>query len=251
MDETREVCPLLRKKKEVVKREERPPMKRYQVRPPKDLRSKYEIKMKKRSDEAKENEKKKLLEEEELQDIEAHKPPADPLFGTRVHSWVLVLAGKRGVEENFFIEPFTGLPKAVDDKEYLGIESLWNNKNLWVNMQYCVDGLEGMKYDLGDISAWEFMFPSNEKPELKLPQDEFSADNLELEEEEEEEIEKHLDVPKSWVDTITLSLRDFQTRCPSGKKTKLFKRAKLERFAPYLVEDGIVSRLSVYFDRER
>jgi hypothetical protein len=40
-------------------------------------------------------------------------------------------------------------------------------------------------------------------------------------------------------------------RCPKGKKTKLYKRAKLEKFAHYLVPDGIVSRLSVYDDRER
>ncbi|CAD5124122.1 DgyrCDS12424 [Dimorphilus gyrociliatus] len=250
MDETREVCPLLSKKREASKKEERPPMKRYQVRPPKDLQSKFEIKMKKRSDEAKEKERRKKLEEEEEKDIEAHKPLPDPLFGTRVHSWVLILAGKRGVEENFFIEPFTGLPKAVDDPEYLGIESIWNNKNFWANMQSCEDGLKGIQYDLGDISSWEYMFPSNEKPELKLPDDEYAADNLEIEEEEEKDIEKHLDIPKSWVKTITLSLRDFQTRCPSGKKTKLYKRAKLERFAPYLMDDGIVSRLSSFSDRE-
>ena len=39
-------------------------------------------------------------------------------------------------------------------------------------------------------------------------------------------------------------------RCPQGKKTKLYKRAKLEKFAHYLLRDGLVSRLSVYQDRE-
>jgi hypothetical protein len=33
---------------------------------------------------------------------------ADPLFGLRVHCWVLVRAGKRGVPASFFIEPTTG-----------------------------------------------------------------------------------------------------------------------------------------------
>lgn len=39
-------------------------------------------------------------------------------------------------------------------------------------------------------------------------------------------------------------------RCPQGKKVKLYKRAKLEKFAHYLMKDGLVSRLSVYEDRE-
>lgn len=43
---------------------------------------------------------------------------------------------------------------------------------------------------------------------------------------------------------------DFQMRCPHGKKTKVYKRAKLEKFAHYLMKDGLISRLSVYEDRE-
>ena len=43
---------------------------------------------------------------------------------------------------------------------------------------------------------------------------------------------------------------DFQMRCPQGKKTKYYKRAKLEKFAHYLMKDGLVSKLSVYMDKE-
>lgn len=45
-------------------------------------------------------------------------------------------------------------------------------------------------------------------------------------------------------------LSDFQTRCPNGKKTKYYKRAKLEKYASYLNKDGLVSRLSSYDDQE-
>ena len=61
----------------------------------------------------------------------------DPLHGLRVHSWVLVLAGKREVPESFFIDPFTARSYGKDDDHFLGIESLWNHKNYWVNMQDC------------------------------------------------------------------------------------------------------------------
>ena len=45
-------------------------------------------------------------------------------------------------------------------------------------------------------------------------------------------------------------IADFQMRCPQGKKTKLYKRAKLEKFAHYLMKDGLVSKLSVFENKE-
>lgn len=69
------------------------------------------------------------------------KPPPDPLHGLRVHAWVIVLSGKREVPESFFIEPFTGLSHPVTSSNYLGIESVWNNFNYWVDMQDCSEGV--------------------------------------------------------------------------------------------------------------
>ena len=53
-----------------------------------------------------------------------------------------MLAGKREVAQTFFIEPSTGNAHSLDWDEYLGIESLWNDKNYWVNMQYCAEGVK-------------------------------------------------------------------------------------------------------------
>jgi len=39
-------------------------------------------------------------------------------------------------------------------------------------------------------------------------------------------------------------------RCPLGKKVKIYKRAKLEKFAHYLMKDGLISKLSMYENRE-
>ena len=71
----------------------------------------------------------------------APKPTDDPLYGMRVHSWILVEAGKREVPESFFIEPFTGLPQPLLNEQYLGIESVWNHQNYWANMQDCSKGV--------------------------------------------------------------------------------------------------------------
>lgn len=89
--------------------------------------------------------KKRQNEEQEIKNAELariaelEKPQPDELYGMRVHCWVLVLAGKREVPENFFIEPTTG--NCVEADEFLGIETLWNDTNYWVNMQDCSHGI--------------------------------------------------------------------------------------------------------------
>jgi len=49
-------------------------------------------------------------------------------MGLRVHCWVMVRAGKRGVPETFFIEPTTGHSLSTLDENYLGLETVWNSK---------------------------------------------------------------------------------------------------------------------------
>ncbi|CAF1676083.1 unnamed protein product, partial [Didymodactylos carnosus] len=85
--------------------------KKYTVKPPKDLTSKYEHYMKEREIQKDNDAKEKLKEEENKRIAEIEKPLPDPLFGIRVHSWILVLPGKREVPEVFFIEPTTGEKK--------------------------------------------------------------------------------------------------------------------------------------------
>lgn len=47
--------------------------------------------------------------------------PKDALYGMRAHCWVLIKAGKREVEEDFFIEPSTGMRCEMNDVNYLGV----------------------------------------------------------------------------------------------------------------------------------
>jgi len=54
----------------------------------------------------------------------------------------VLVAGKREVVQSFFIKPSTGESYALDWDQYLGIESLWNHKNYWVNMQDCAAGIK-------------------------------------------------------------------------------------------------------------
>ena len=43
----------------------------------------------------------------------------------------------------------------------------------------------------------------------------------------------------------------YETRCPKGKKTVLYHRAKVEKYAPYLNADGLVEKIVVYVDTAR
>lgn len=254
MDESRTICPLLikdeSKKQEAFQKE----LGKYSVKPPRDLRSKFLLAQDEKQKKSQRLEAEKRKKEQEDAIAELEKPPPDHLHGSRIHCWVLVLSGKREVSEAFFIEPLTGNAKSTTDPNYLGLEAIWNNKNYWVNMQKCVDGCAGLIWDLGDSSKWEYMFPSNEKPELLLPShvdyEEGTGEEDEIQENKSINLEKYLDLPTSWVSPITITAKDFEKRCPEGKKLVLYKKCKVEKFAPYLLKDNMILKISEYKDYE-
>lgn len=148
MDQSRKQCPLLAREEEKREAKKRKEAGKYVAKPPRDMTSKYEynqeMKAKRKKEEA---ELKRRLEHEKYL-AELERPPQDPLYGMRVHCWVLVLSGKREVPESFFIESLTGCAVSTKDDEYLGIESVWNHRNYWVNMQSCIDGTAVNKIDI-------------------------------------------------------------------------------------------------------
>jgi len=75
--------------------------------------------------------------------------------------------------------------------------------------------------------------------------------DFEDDEEEEEEVEDQtIDCPASWISHVELTPQQYESKCPNGKKTILYKKALLEKYAPYLLPDGLVARLMVYEDLE-
>ncbi|KAM5262838.1 dynein regulatory complex subunit 7 [Ctenodactylus gundi] len=248
MDLTQEVCPLTVTPKETVKMKKKAPVKKYTIKPPRDLTSRFEQEQElKKQEEIKAQEEKKRQEEEERL-MEAEKTKADPLYGLRVHAWVLVLSGKREVPESFFINPFTGNSHSIQDEHFLGIESIWNHKNYWINMQDCWNFCKDLVFDLGDPVKWEFMLLETDKPNLSMTEEEDEGDedidNLGKED------EKSINMPPSWVEQIEISQEAFETRCPNGKKVLQYKKARLEKWTPYFHNNGLVCRLTTYEDLE-
>uniref|UniRef100_H2YT25 Coiled-coil domain-containing protein 135 n=1 Tax=Ciona savignyi TaxID=51511 RepID=H2YT25_CIOSA len=231
----------------ILKRQLEP--RKYSVKPPRDLRSKFIIKMEARKKKEEEEEEKKKQQEEEDKIAELEKPPPDPLYGLRIHAWVLVRGGKREVPEDFFIEPFTGRSYPPSSTSFLGIESVWNHTNYWANMQNCASGCKDMSFDLMDTEKWEFMLAGSDQSQIEIPDAEEELYDMDDDEKENED-EKHLDMPASWVLPILVTKNQYEMRCPQGKKTILYKKAKLEKYANYLLKDGLVTRLSVYTNNE-
>lgn len=139
--------------------------------------------------------------------MEAEKAKPDALHGLRVHSWVLVLSGKREVPENFFIDAFTGHSYSTQDEHFLGIESLWNHKNYWINMQDCWNCCKDLIFDLGDPVRWEYMLLGTDKSQLSLTEEDDSGINDEDDVENlgKEDEDKSFDMPHSWVEQIEIS----------------------------------------------
>lgn len=287
-DESRKQCPNLIEEPKKVEMYRIPRVGKYRVKPIKEFTSKYEVAMTVRElIESKEAAEKKEKGDQELRAKE-EEPPPDPLYGLRVHSWILILPGSRDVEEAYFIEPFTGEPVPIKTTMYLGIESVWNGTNYWINMQDCTNGIGDMRYDLTALEDWEFMLPSGLLNEKLVPaSDQFSKvskRNLNVAETLlkcdlgldyglhllEEERRSNLpgeatrnkpeadlldtlllfDLPVSWTRPITLSNAQYYQRYPNCQKVILYNRARLVKFSPYSQKSGIVTKLTIYSDKD-
>ncbi|GFR93181.1 dynein regulatory complex subunit 7 [Elysia marginata] len=182
-------------------------------------------------------------------------PAPDELRGWRVHSWVMVLAGLRGVTETFFIEPTTGTAHPTDWDQYLGIESIWNHMNYYINVQYDTIG-ENQKYkfEIGKTSQWEYIFPGQDlhDPPRTPPMMAKSADLRSLLQSiaYQDEIleEKNFDLPFSWSLPLKINRYDYDRRFPTGKRVRRYKYTIVEDFCRYLNPDGMVRRITVHYD---
>ncbi|KAM9350281.1 dynein regulatory complex subunit 7 [Symphorus nematophorus] len=249
LDQSLQECPLLDTNIRRVSSEAEQRENKYMWKPPRELKSHFLIQQerKKQDDEAARLQKQKLQEEQE-----SERRPADPLRGLRVHCWVLVLSGSRSVRENFFIDPLTGNSYATDDDNFLGIESVWNNFSYYVNMQDCSNGCADMVYDLEDLKLWEpVLYGATSKKQLILDvmkKKEIKMMSKISNDQEEEQQPRVFEMPRSWVGYIAVSAKDLENPCAEGTKVSRYRKAKLEKFAPYLKSDGLVTRLTAYRD---
>lgn len=208
--------------------------------------------------EEKERERMEQLNQDEEIEYEEEEEE-DEYEGQRIHAWVLVRAGKREVQDHMFVEPSTGKIYSIKDSPYLGIESAWNNQNYYVNMQ-TERRAQDTEFDFTSSTEWEYVFidtkrghSNQESTADETDATEQTLEALESDDEAENKSEMDiLDLPKSWVDKIVLSHDIYQKKYYNMKENcTLFKKAKLEQYAENVQYQGIVSRLTIYRDRDR
>ncbi|XP_066590690.1 dynein regulatory complex subunit 7 [Prorops nasuta] len=246
---TRTPCPFTEKSEQSVQSvETQQDVVKYLPEPPPDFRSQFLLsleQMEREREEAEQRQKDKQREEAILRE---ERLPLDPLFGRRIHFWVLILPGERSprseeIKGPIFIEPSSGLSYDPSSEEakllYLGVESIWNDRNYWVNMQQCANACASTIWDLTNIHLWEHLLPGE-------PWE--TRDDLYTEPDITIRAEKNFDMEFSYVQRLRISELDYQKRYPNGNKTIFYKRTKVELYAPYVQEDGLVQRITIYED---
>lgn len=147
---------------------------------------------------------------------ELERPPSDRLFGQRVHSWVLVLPNPSGIPSTtsckdvtkpIFIEPSTAVTYSPSDlltaNHYLGIESVWNEKNYWVNMQDCTEACKNLDWDLSNVELWEHLLAGEPEHMRQVDEDEGEEPN------EDAVVRRnfHMVMPASYIDRIQIPFK--------------------------------------------
>ena len=218
----------------------------------------------------KEEEEKKLKEyiENTIDDDAPEILPPDPWKGNRLHCWVLVKEGKRGIEEAFFIEPTTAQTYTVEEiaaqeePVYENISFVWSDKNFWIHM-FESKAVGEVNYEFYNGEDWEYvMFNVNSKETKK-------SENLDEENEEGamedlkpipdemgsdgyyKKIERVLDLPPPWCPKLRIDKDVYAQKTPLGEKTLFYERCKVEHFADYTQFDGLIMRITFYHDYKR
>ncbi|KAH8363363.1 hypothetical protein KR084_009071 [Drosophila pseudotakahashii] len=145
-----------------------------------------------------------------------------------------------------FIEPSTGFICETGCKQYILVDSIWNEYNYYVCKQKH-QRVGELRWDLRDTKDWEHMLPG-EPPEMRTYK--MSSDENIAEEDHDISEEKHLDCIGSWVERLHIGLADFEQRFPSSEKKIQYKGAIHERFSPYSQRDGKVMQLTIFNNDE-
>lgn len=261
-DQRRVKCPYIPEDRVEIEAVEEPDPK-YRLKETPFLKSRFLMQVEQKKIDAENEILAEIERQKQLELEEFERPPLDPEHGFRTHAWIVMIKNapwcykdefKQTVMQDddyenvepmaYFIEPSTGFRHEVTDPCYQGIESIWNHQNYYVNRQYPAVPILEMTWDLSDMDKWEHFLPGEP---FELRKERKADDEEELPAEDEVlAIEKHLDMPSSWVDMLHISAVDFEERYLNGEKKEFYKYAIYEKFAPYRNADGLMKRLTLY-----
>lgn len=113
-------------------------------------------------------------------------------------------------------------------------------------MQNSCKNLAEIDYNLHDISKWEHLL-IGEPITWRETAEDFNMDD------EEKALakimeEKHLDMPISWSEKISIPHNVLAEKYPDGMIKTWYKKTLVEEYAPYVNYDGLVTKITRYAD---
>eukprot|EP00931_Biecheleriopsis_adriatica_P115263 TRINITY_DN91078_c0_g1_i1.p1 TRINITY_DN91078_c0_g1~~TRINITY_DN91078_c0_g1_i1.p1 ORF type:complete len:918 (+),score=248.51 TRINITY_DN91078_c0_g1_i1:55-2754(+) len=264
-NEARSACPQLEWDNEETKEEEKAEEDDFVIPKKPPLRSDF-LEAKKKAEEADIE----RLKEEEMKSDSEDDPSSeeDEYENRRIHCWVLVRKGAREVAEDIYIEPTTGRIYDVTRCPYLKIDLVWNHVNLWVNMQVCA--ASQVQLDLYNSRFFEYVMLDLENAgqsasaggDLFAPDDAGGAAAAAAvgavagategdDSNRVEQASQILDLPSAWSERPDIPREAFHARCYKGERTIFYHKCKVEQYAPYTQDDGLVQRITLYKDVRR
>eukprot|EP00357_Protocruzia_adherens_P037882 CAMPEP_0114983882 /NCGR_PEP_ID=MMETSP0216-20121206/6955_1 /TAXON_ID=223996 /ORGANISM="Protocruzia adherens, Strain Boccale" /LENGTH=833 /DNA_ID=CAMNT_0002345931 /DNA_START=33 /DNA_END=2534 /DNA_ORIENTATION=+ len=198
----------------------------------------------------------KEIQENTIDDDEPDVEPHDPWEGDRLHAWVLVKLGKRGVTEDVFLEPSTGRQYPTKGGPYISIDAIFNNQNFWINMNPNKE-VDDLNLKFGDPNEWEFVMLDNQGKKKKMQDfDNFEDDadggvDEQDEDEEEGDTEQVLDMPPPWAPRLKIDYDAYRRTSPLAEYSIFYKKCRVDIFAEYTQCDGLVRRITIYSDYKR
>jgi len=190
------------------------------------------------------------IDEEEMKSDSEDDPSSDEdeYENRRIHCWVLVRKGSREVQQDMYVEPTTGRIYDVKRCPYLKIDLIWNHRNLWVNMQVC--NASQVELDLYNSRYFEYVMLDEESAGAAA-EDVGDAGGEEGDGDRAERAAQVLDMPPPWSERLEIPREAFHARCYKGEKTIFYHKCKVEQYAPYTQDDGLVQRITLYKDVRR
>lgn len=173
-----------------------------------------------------------------------------------VHCWVLIKKGQRGMPQDIYIEPTTARVYQQTESPYAKVDLIWNNKNLWVNMQQDAS----IDLDLFNSRFFEYVMLSgvelgddnskmddHKNDDNEKNDDDGDADATKDDKNNSDKLE-YLDLPPPWCSALSLPQHLYSSRYYQNEKTRFYAKSKVEKYSRYFQVDGLVRRLTKYKD---
>ena len=139
---------------------------------------------------------------------------------------------------------------------------MFNDKNYWLNLRGANLTRRGKNLDITNRVKWLALVQDITNKEDKAKEKEArrgpemvgiglmkmarKEEEDEVEEEAEETLKRPFDVMYSWVSQLDIPRDSYDLMYRLGQKTERYFETKVEYYAPYLLKDGMVQRMTQY-----